>query len=441
MEGRHWFTACCAGWLALCSACTSSNDHYPDLSKASTAAPPKVEPIPKDNPKLGAIADVTPIYEKPTRGAAKVGYLHAGAQVPRAKEPYPGDGCAAAWYPIRPKGFVCIGVGASLDTQHPTLAAMALQPTLDQALPYTYARTTKETPVYEQSKQTKDHAVKQVGKLRRGAGLAVVGSWHAKDEAGTEHRLGLMPNGLFVRAADLKAATPSKFQGVVLDKEHELPVGFVVKRGVNFFKLEKGRPQKDSALEYHQRIELTGRFRTIDDLRYWATKDDRWVRHRDVTVIRRLHDFPDFAKGQKKWVDVSIVTGTLVAYEGTKPVFATLVSVGRDRLGDPKTTASTERGTFQVVEKHVTDRGLDPKASSPYEEIYDVPWSLVLSSGARLQAAFWHDRFGIEHSSGALEVSPADGAWLFGWATPALPEGWHGVNASGDDETTIRVRK
>jgi len=441
MERRHWFSACCAGWLALCPACSSSNDPHPNLSKAGPAAVPKVEPIPKDNPKLGSIADITPVYERPARGASRLGYLHAGGQVARAKEPYPGEGCDAEWYPIRPKGFVCIGPAASLDTKHPTLAAMALPPALNQALPYTYARTTQDTPIFEQDKQQKDHVVKQVGKLRKGAGLAVVGSWHAKDESGEQQRLGLMTNGMFVRAADLKAATPSSFQGAVIDKANELPVGFVVKRGVNFFKMEQGRPQKAGDLDYHQKIELTGRFRTIDDLRYWATKDDRWVRHRDVTVIRSLHEFPDFAKGQKKWIDVSIVTGTLVAYEGTKPVFATLVSVGRDRLGDPKTSASTERGTFQVVEKHVTDRGLDPKVSSPNEEIYDVPWSLVLGSGTRLHAAFWHDRFGIEHSSGALEVSPADGAWIFGWATPALPDDWHSVRSSGEDDTTVRIRK
>ncbi|HXS18794.1 MAG TPA: hypothetical protein VN764_16460, partial [Polyangiaceae bacterium] len=315
--------------MALCSACTSSDDLHPDLSKSGDSAPPKVEPIPKDNPKLGSIADVTPIYEKPTRGATRLGYLHAGSLVPRAKEPYPGDGCDAAWYPIRPKGFVCIGAAASLDAKHPTLTAMALEPALNQQLPYAYAVTTQETAVFEQTKGEKSHAVKKVGKLRKGAGLAVVGSWHAKDEEGNEHRLGLMTNGQFVRAADLKAATPSGFEGVVLDKENELPLGFVVKRGVNYFKLEKGRAEKGSAIEYHDRINLTGRFRTIDDLRYWATKDDRWVRHRDVTVIRPLHEFPEFATGHKKWIDVSVVTGTLVAYEGTTPVFATLVSVGR----------------------------------------------------------------------------------------------------------------
>src|SRR5690606_41069030 len=134
----------------------------------------------------------------------------------------------------------------------------------------------------------------------------------------------------------------------------------VVKRGVNYFKLEENKPQKAGELEFHERISLTGRFRTIDKLRYWATSDDRWVRHKDVTVVRRLHEYPEFANGQQKWMDVSVITGTLVLYEGKEPVFATLVSVGRDRLGDPKTTASTERGVFEVTEKHITDRGADP---------------------------------------------------------------------------------
>src|SRR5690606_30672791 len=107
---------------------------------------------------------------------------------------------------------------------------------------------------------------------------------------------------------------------------------------------------------YHEKLRLTGRFRTIEGLRFWATENGLWVRHKDVTVVRRRHELPEFASDGQKWLDVSIVTGTLVAYEGTKPVFATLVSVGRDRLGDPETTASTARGTFRVLQKHITRR-------------------------------------------------------------------------------------
>lgn len=440
MAGRHWYLTGCAGLLALCHACTSSHDVTPDLSKQKGAAAPNVGPIPKDNPKLGAIADMTPVLERPETSAKRLGYLHAGSRVARAKEPYPGEGCEGGWYPVRPKGFVCVGASASLDMKHPTLAAMSLAPELSQALPYTYARTTKETSIFAQHAQA-ENSVKKVGKLRARSGLAVVGSWDAKDQEGQQHRLGLMPNGLFVRAADLKAAEGSNFEGIELTKEKGLPVGFVVKRGVNYFKIEKGRPQKDTALEYHERVELSGRFRTIDKQRYWATNDDRWVRHRDVTVVRRLHNYPEFAVKQQKWIDVSIIMGTLVMYEGTTPVFATLVSVGRDRLGDPKTSASTERGLFEVTEKHITDRTLDPKASTSRYEVYDVPWVVSLSSGAKLHGAFWHNRFGIEHTDGALHLSPTDAARLFGWVSPSLPEGWHAIAQQGEDKTLVRIRK
>ena len=441
MAGRNWYLAGSAGLLALSLACTSSHDNdHPSASKQSGAAPPVAGPIPKDNPKLGSIADKTPVLEKPERDARRLGYLHAGGRVARAKEPYPGDGCDEGWYPVRPKGFVCIGASASLDMKHPTLSAMALAPDLNKPLPYTYARTTKETPIFEQDKQHDDR-VRRVGKLRANSVLAVVGSWHAKDEEGAEQRLGLLPNGLFVSARDLGAENGSDFEGVVIDKQHELPVAFVVKRGVNYFKLEQNRPQKGGALEYHERISLTGRFRTIDKLRYWATSDDRWVRHKDVTVVRRLHEYPEFATAQQKWMDVSIITGTLVLYEGKTPVFATLVSVGRDRLGDPKSTASTERGTFEVVEKQITDRSADPKSATPRHEVYDMPWSLTLSSGVKLHAALWHNRFGIEHTEGALHVSPRDGARIFSWATPELPEGWYGVSAGSDHKTLVRIRK
>lgn len=439
MAGRHWYRAGALGLTALLLAC-SSTKKGPAVSKQKGAETIKVGPIPKDNPKIGAIADVAPIFDQPRKGADRIGYLHAGAKVARAKEPYENDDCPKGWYPIRPRGFVCTGQVADTNMAHPTLSAMALEPKLDQPLPYTYARAAKETPLFEQDKKH-DRAVKKVGKLRAGAGLAVVGSWKAKDEEGTLQQLGLLPNGLFIRAVDLKAAEPSEFRGVELDKEKQLPTAFVVKRGVNFFELDEGRPKKTTPIEYHQHIDLTGRFRTIDKLRYWATVDGRWVRHRDVTTVRRRNTFPDFAQGQQKWIDISIVTGTLVLYEGQRPVFTTLISVGRDRLGDPKTTASTEMGTFDVVAKYVTHRSYDPKASSDRYELYDLPWVVELSSGQMLHAAYWHDRFGIEHTDGMIHASPADAARIFAWATPALPEGWHSVRGTPEDKTVVLVRK
>jgi len=42
-----------------------------------------------------------------------------------------------------------------------------------------------------------------------------------------------------------------------------------------------------------------------------------------------------------------------VLYEGKKPVYATLISSGRDGMKDPKTTLSTPMGTFRLRSKHI----------------------------------------------------------------------------------------
>ena len=198
---------------ALTSACQGS-DNAPQLAK--TAEPIDISKIPvppADGPELGALANLTPVLERPTREAKQIGYLHAGARVARAEEPVSTDDCAGGWYPIRPRGFVCADQLATTDLQHPTLVAMSLRPKLDQALPYAYARVEKSTKLYQRDPK-RDQGVVEQRQLARRAGMAIVGSWNAADPSGTELRLGMLTNGLFVPAADLRAARPSDFAGV-----------------------------------------------------------------------------------------------------------------------------------------------------------------------------------------------------------------------------------
>jgi hypothetical protein len=145
-------------------------------------------------------------------------------------------------------------------------------------------------------------------------------------------------------------------------------------------------------------------------------------------------------------MDVSVVAGILVAYEGQRPVYATLCSVGRDRLGEAEAeaaAAATTRGDFDIVAKHITAKGLDPRGIADYVSVYDVPWALTLSSGQLVHGAYWHDRFGIDHGLGNVQLSPADARWLWDFATPVLPTGWHGATSSPEaaERTIVRIRK
>ncbi|HWZ87195.1 MAG TPA: hypothetical protein VNW92_00045, partial [Polyangiaceae bacterium] len=112
-----------ACWLVACG----SHGADPSLSKAvDDQSVPQVPEPPESGPKLGAVANVTPVLERPVLGARELGYLHAGARVARAQEPYSRRGCGGGWYPVRPRGFVCATESATVDMAHPTLAAMAL---------------------------------------------------------------------------------------------------------------------------------------------------------------------------------------------------------------------------------------------------------------------------------------------------------------------------
>jgi lipoprotein-anchoring transpeptidase ErfK/SrfK len=444
--------------LALGAAACDGGPKTPALSHSEQVV--RNAPIPPENgPKLGVVSELARVREFTDVQAPSLGVLRAGARVPRSLEPVSHAGCAGGWYAIRPRGFVCVGVEATLDLNHPTLAAMALQPSVDATLPYTYARTRGETPLFERIPGQED-AVREIGKLHRRAGMAVVGSWRAKEPSGNESRLALLTDGHFVRAGELEAAKGSDFLGIELGKSADLPIAFVVKRGVRSFTLNGNEADKGDLVEYHSELPLSGRFRSLGSVKYWAFDgaalrsasahpgDELWVRHQDVTVVQKRTAFPDFVKDETRWLDVSVSTGTLVAYSGKRAVFVTLLSVARElpeATGDVQPANDGPRpiplGTFEVKQKDLTFVGKDPAGFGEPFEVADAPWALTLSSGQLLHGAYWHDRFGIEHGAGSFALSPGDAARLFRFVGPELPSGWHAAAAPANQGTPVVIRK
>jgi hypothetical protein len=429
-------------WLLFGVASCGKSPGDVSLSRNEDDDAPLV-PVPaEDGPFLASTAHATPIRKSPERGAKITGYLHAGARVARAAEAFGRDDCEGGWYPVRPEGFVCLDEGATLDLEHPTLAAMAIQPLLDAPMPYTYARTKANTDLFEVDSEHEGR-VRTAGKISSQSGLAVVGSWQATDSAGNQRSLAMMTNGWFVDTAEIERAKHSDFQGLTLDDKTQLPVAFVVKRGVAAWGLGNAGAERKDELEYQQKLPLSGRFRTVGDDEYWEVGEDIWVRHQDVTLVRLRESFPGFATSGRRWLDISISTGTLVAYEGRRPVFTTLVSIGKDRLGegllDP---LATTRGELRVVAKHVTALNANVEGFANRVDMYDTPWTLELSSGQFIHGAYWHSRFGIEHGPGNIQLAPADARHVWLWSTPNVPEGWHALVDIQDAEATIvNVRK
>ena len=159
---------------------------------------------------------------------------------------------------------------------------------------------------------------------------------------------------------------------------------------------------------------------------HFETKDGTYISDHDSSRMDPPKKLPGWATAGEKWIDININKQTLVAYEGTKAVFATLVSTGEAGLGDPKTSKSTTRGIFRIHTKHISAT-MDSNVVGEEFELRDIPYVQYFQDGYALHAAYWHDGFGQPRSHGCINLSPEDARRLFQWTDPPVPAGWHGV--------------
>jgi lipoprotein-anchoring transpeptidase ErfK/SrfK len=178
-------------------------------------------------------------------------------------------------------------------------------------------------------------------------------------------------------------------------------------------------------LAFRQAVPITDHKQRVSGDTYVQAKDGTWLREGELVRVDRYQNEPNWAASGRKWIDVSILRQALVAYEGTTPVYVTLVSTGADGIGDPKTTHSTIQGTFLIHTKHVSVT-MDGEEDDPDPfDFRDVPFVQYFNEGFALHAAYWHDDFGNPRSHGCVNLAPRDAAWLFRWTDPEVPPGWH----------------
>ncbi len=433
---------------------------------------PAVAPSPaeQDRFELAATARETWIVAKPTWTARKIGYLRGGTVIERDELPAGHAGCDKGWYRIRPRGYVCVGKTASLDINNPVVEAVSARPDRERGLPYAYAMSRFPPPpfyvrlpsvdeqkeaepdlarhlkdkvnlegfaalagpvpgalLYERTLPSLDGRSYEPGTVvlgqpvpRSGFGLLEVFEW-------TDRLFGLTTDLMLVPLDRTRFIAASKLQGVHLEPGQGLPVAFVRSRAARRYRVDEvtGAVQDAGAVEYREGFALTGRKVRAAGKTFLETREGVFLQESpDVLVIPAMKTTPGWATAGRKWIDVSILRQALVAYEGTQPVFATLVSTGADGLGDPKETHSTVRGVFVIHTKHVTAT-MDGDEVGDEFDLRDVPYVQYFTEGYAIHGAYWHDDFGNPHSHGCVNVSPRDAAWLFAWTDPQVPEGWH----------------
>ena len=133
----------------------------------------------------------------------------------------------------------------------------------------------------------------------------------------------------------------------------------------------------------------------------------------------RLRPRPPGTGTSPQWIDADLGEQVLVGYENDKPVYATLVSSGKND--------ATPLGIYPVWARVAAIT----MKSQPYDEkgyfVNMVPWSTFFQAHNAIHGAYWHDRFGGVKSHGCINVAPLDARFVFEWLKPELPPGWTSV--------------
>lgn len=198
---------------------------------------------------------------------------------------------------------------------------------------------------------------------------------------------------------------PSTFAGVLLD-EHSLDytMGWVLV-GTHTSRTPGGpRDESRPRLERYDRVSIFASVE-VDGWRWYLVGPDQWIRQTNVAKVV-IEQRPESVKG--RWIAIDLYEQVLVAYEGDRPVFATLVSTG---LPD----WATNEGTFQSYWRLRSGYMTGSEGQSDYYLVDRVPYTLYFDQAISLHGTYWHDSFGYRHSHGCVNLTITDSHWVYMW--------------------------
>jgi hypothetical protein len=385
--------------------------------------PPELQ---ADEVGLFALQQITHVYMQPAPNARTVGLVRRGTML-RARDIVAEQGCPrGVWYALADKGYACAGRGF-IASPKPLTRWRQPRPDIRKALPFNYAKVTSRDALrYHRlpsgSELEAIHKAKSEGgplpdvvrdRLEGDYFLALDG----EETTGNQHFYRTVL-GRYVKAENVAPRSAPKMQGELLGPETPLPIAFVYAApSAPLLGLRDGHSQQLGNAHKHARFEVADDARW--DGRQVVISREGYAVERSHVRIARRHARPKGVDRAEKWLHVDLAQQTLVAYRGDQPVFATLISSGRQGYETPP-------GLFRIHEKHKTTtmRGSD---SNGVFEVSEVPWTMFYRGSYALHGAYWHDDFGTVRSHGCINIAPIDARWLFQFTEGSVPVGWHAL--------------
>lgn len=403
-------------------------DHGPLRVPAPPAAPP---PVPKGELRAHAYQYVSRVFSRPAKRPHARGFVRRG-MVLHARDRVPGPGCRGAWYALAQGGVVCSSDGFAL-ARAPREEIPQRAPEVTRAMPFSYAKVKSHDALRfhrlptEQDEAEIARAIEAGQRLpdvveRRLDGVYLL-ALDTEERAG-ERVFERTVRGRYVRKEDLEPKPEPAMRGELISADNPLPYAFVYGQDeaqAPVYRLggAGAELQQVGVADNHARIRVE-RELTVGDRPVVVGPAGFALLRSQVRVARAIAR-PEGVPAHAKWIHVNLEEQALVAYEGDRPVFTTLVSSGKGE------EFATPPGLYRVGEKHITVTMSGPDPDEGVYEVGEVPWTMYYDESYALHGAYWHDEFGKTRSHGCTNISPIDARWLFYWSDGKLPAGWHAL--------------
>lgn len=452
-------------WSVLASGMLSTWTAFAEPAGALPPWPSREDvPVPAWARSVSPTKLDAPLFVDAGKQERRRGSLVLGARLPLYGTKV-ADGCSGRWFNVGPLAWVCsdhaeyareeptyppLGLGNWFDEWSKYSSKQSILPPVepfsktDDGLPYRYYFVGPEGAYGYASLADAQDDVPEL-ELQRGFAIVVVEQKSAFGET-----WGRTKTGRWFRMRELIAARPSLFHGELVDAQGqangELNLAWVVVDKARVFDSEKAtksvatKPRFERVTIYEEKPAKSGNIVRISS----DQEPPRFMRAKDLARPKKMAP-PDEAGGAsisptERWIDVDLAQQTLTAYQGTTPVFASLVSTGR---GPNDSDTGTRPGVHRIWVKIFTTKmdNLEKEDLEQHYAIEDVPWVQFFDKGIALHGAFWHRDFGHVHSHGCVNLSPLDARWLFAFTSPHLPRGWSAVYPTIlEPSTLVRVR-
>jgi lipoprotein-anchoring transpeptidase ErfK/SrfK len=369
------------------------------------------------------------VYDKAASSPKVAGVVRRGTVV-EVGDRVSGSGCKdGSWYEATPFGYVCTSLGFHV-SDTPSTNRYGVPPAkVSNHLPYQYSRViTKRAPRYYRIPTVQEEKQARRAMEKKGATPEAVSSLMEGDyflalaEKETRKADGAVfyrtIRGRFVRESDVELRNPEVVRGEELGRDGwGLPLAIVYGEDRELLNVEGSTPRVTGTAKKHARFVVKEEL-TKGDVAY-VSGTPGVVRRDQVRMARRAKR-PSGVPADGKWIHVDLSEQTLVAYEGDDPVYATLISSGKEGYEPPT-------GLFEVQQKYIstTMNATDP--IDGFYEVEEVPWTLYYHGGYALHGAYWHTDFGKVRSHGCTNIAPVDARWLYYWSEPEVPTAWHAV--------------